>query len=82
METAQDLLLQIGANQENQFPIDLTDARTAVLGIEELIIDPCDKVEIAITLVDETINTANTERAKYGVYQNALKHINPQCRKL
>lgn len=68
--------LQIGANAGNSFLIDLTDARTAALGIDELAVDTRLKANEAIVLIDKAIQLVSTERTKYGAYQNALEHIN------
>ena len=70
------LNLQIGANTGNSFLIDLTDARTAALGIDELVVDTRLKADEAIALIDKAIQLVSAERTKHGAYQNALEHIN------
>jgi len=70
------LNLQIGANTGNSFLVDLTDARTATLGINELVVDTRIKANEAIALIEKAIQLVYTERTKYRAYQNSLEHIN------
>ncbi|NYF23931.1 flagellin [Sporosarcina sp. JAI121] len=69
------LKLQVGANEGNTFSIDLTDARTASLGIVDLNVLSHGNANHAITLIDKAIQLVSSDRTKYGAYQNALEHI-------
>jgi flagellin len=70
----QDLKLQVGANSGDIFEMDLTDARTTALGIDDIKVDPWEEAEKAITKLDESIEMVSSERVKYGSYQNRLEH--------
>ncbi|WP_304503064.1 flagellin [Alteribacillus sp. YIM 98480] len=70
-----DLLLQIGANEGEQFEVALTDARIKSLGMDNVqVIDPS-QAEDALERIDQAIETVSSERAKWGTYQNRLEHI-------
>lgn len=70
-----DLVLQVGANAGDTFKVDLTDARTTALGIDDVKVDPWEEAEKAISKLDAAIQQVSSERAKFGAYQNALEHI-------
>jgi flagellin len=67
------IILQVGANEKEEFEVDLTDARTTALGIDG--IDVVEDAQDAIKKLDEAIKIVSSERSKYGAYQNALEHI-------
>jgi flagellin len=67
------IILQVGANEKEEFVVDLTDARTTALGIDG--IDVVEDAQGAIKKLDEAIRIVSSERSKYGAYQNALEHI-------
>jgi len=69
------LILQVGANEGNHFKVNLTDARTTALKIDEIVVDPYEKIKEALERIDEAIQKISDERSKYGAYQNALEHI-------
>lgn len=69
------LKLQVGANSGQTFDIELFDARTSKLGIKDIKVDPFEKAEEAIGLIDKAIHKVSSQRAKFGAYQNALEHI-------
>ncbi|MZK49874.1 flagellin [Clostridium beijerinckii] len=73
--TSQGLILQVGANSGEEFYVDLTDARTKALGIDNISVDPIDEAEKALDAVDKAIEIVSKERSKFGAYQNALEHI-------
>lgn len=70
-----NLTLQVGANTGNTFLIDLTDARTKALGINEISVETRLKADEAIELIDKAIQLVSSERTKYGAYQNSLEHV-------
>ncbi|WP_044893078.1 flagellin [Bacillus alveayuensis] len=69
------VILQIGANSGNTFTVELTDARTTALGIDDIKVDPREEAQKAINKIDDAIEKVSSERAKFGAYQNALEHI-------
>lgn len=69
------VILQVGANEGNQFIVNLTDARTSALKIDKIVVDPYEKIKEALERIDEAIQKISEERGKYGAYQNALEHI-------
>lgn len=69
------LNLQIGSNSGDVFQVELFDARTPNLGVDDVIIDPFEEAKKAIDKIDKAIELASSQRAKFGVYQNALEHI-------
>ncbi|WP_147535413.1 flagellin [Bacillus marasmi] len=75
LENMPPITLQVGANSGDSFLIELFDARTDKLKIATLSINPADKAQEAITLIDEAIKMISSQRGKLGAYQNALEHI-------
>ncbi|MZK49862.1 flagellin [Clostridium beijerinckii] len=69
------LQLQVGANSGEQFEVELFDARTKNLGIDDIVIDPVDEAEKALEKVDKAMEVVSKQRSKFGAYQNALEHI-------
>lgn len=69
------LILQVGANKDEVFEIDLTDVRISALELEELSLALHESIEEAINKLDRAIRLVSTERSKWGAYQNALEHI-------
>ncbi|WP_035316898.1 flagellin [Brevibacillus sp. CF112] len=67
--------MQVGANAGDTFEVDLSDVRTASLGIDQIKVDPREKAVEAIGKIDEAIQKVSVERSKFGAYQNALEHI-------
>ncbi|MCM3788414.1 flagellin [Domibacillus indicus] len=70
-----DVILQVGANEGDEFKIDLTDARTIALGIDDINTSTRQGAEAALTKLDGALQKISSERSKYGAYQNALEHI-------
>ncbi|WP_100400251.1 flagellin N-terminal helical domain-containing protein [Bacillus sp. FJAT-44742] len=70
-----NVILQVGPNSQNHFKVELTDARTGSLGIDEIEVDPFERAMEAIEKLDEGLKKVSSERGKYGAYQNALQHI-------
>jgi flagellin len=69
------LKLQVGANQKDIMEIQLTDARTSNLEIEDIKVDPIEEAMKAIEKLNQATNKVSSERAKFGAYQNSLDHI-------
>ncbi len=69
------LLLQVGANTNISFQVALVDARTSLLGINDIEVDTVDKAETAIIKIDNAIEAVSSTRSRFGAYQNALEHI-------
>ena len=73
--TPKPLILQVGPNSGINFVVDLTDAQTTALKIDEIVVDPYEKIKEALERLDKAIQKISGERGKYGAYQNALEHI-------
>jgi len=69
-----ELVIQTGANSDDNFPIDLTNATTQNLGISSLSLETRENAAKAISIIDKAINQVSSERSKFGAYQNRLKH--------
>lgn len=69
------LHFQVGPDSGDIFSINLFDARTPNLGIDDIAVDPYEKAQEALTKVDQAIEKVTSERVKFGTYQNALEHI-------
>ncbi|MEK3764721.1 flagellin [Solibacillus sp. FSL K6-4121] len=69
------LFLQVGAIGGQTMKIELFDARTHKLGVDDLQLDPYTEAQKAILKIDEAIQLASSHRSKFGSYQNALQHI-------
>ena len=69
------IYLQVGANSGQTFEIELTDARTSALMIEDVSVLSQEDAEVAITQFDTALEKVSSERSKYGAYQNALEYL-------
>lgn len=69
------LELQVSANAGQIFTINLFDARTPNLGIDDIKVDPWEEAQKAIEKIDAAIQKASSARGRFGAYQNALEHI-------
>ncbi|WP_286676489.1 flagellin [Peribacillus asahii] len=69
------LNFQVGANSGDAFSVDLTDARTKALSIDDIDLSTRQGAESAIFKIDKAMEKVSSERGKYGAYQNALEHI-------
>jgi flagellin len=74
-ESSYDIILQVGSNEGDQYKIQLSDARTESLGIDNVDVNNQEGAQQAIGKIDEAINKVSTERSKWGAYQNGLEHI-------
>lgn len=69
------LLLQVGAVVGQTMKIELFDARTHKLGVDNLQLDSYTEAQKAIIKIDEAIQLASSHRSKFGAYQNALQQL-------
>jgi flagellin len=74
-DNEKSFVLQVGANAGNAFEVELTDARTKALGIENVNVETRKNAEDALSKFDDAIEYISSERSKFGAYQNALEHI-------
>lgn len=70
-----NLQLQVGANSNGIFTIQLVDARTTALGIDNIDLSTIQGAESALSKIDKAIEIVSSERGKFGAHQNALEHI-------
>lgn len=68
------LKIQVGANEGQHMIIDLTDARSNVLGIDKIDVSTQIGAQSAINIVDNAMAYVSAERSKYGAYMNVLEH--------
>ncbi|MDZ5474156.1 flagellin [Bacillus sp. 31A1R] len=66
--------LQIGSNSGENFPFELTDARTTALGINNIDLSTRQGAESALLKIDKAMEKVSSERGKFGAYQNRLEH--------
>jgi len=66
--------LQVGPNSNDNFDIELADARTESLGLEDIKITSTKEAQKAIEVIDKAIAKISSERSKFGSYQNRLEH--------
>lgn len=69
-----DLKIQVGANENQQLIIDLTDARSNTLGIDKINLTTQQDANNSLSIIDNAIKYISNERAKYGAYMNTLSH--------
>lgn len=69
------LSFQVGANSGQSFSVNLTDARSTTLGINEMDLTTRQGAVSALSKIDDAIATISSERAKYGALQNGLEHL-------
>lgn len=70
-----DLLLQVGANTQQHFKVQLSDVRANKLGIKHLNVLSNANTNQSLGKIDKAIQLVTAERTKYGAYQNVLEHI-------
>jgi len=68
------LNMQIGANQNQNMYVSISDMRSAALGVNNIDLSSTTNAGKAITTIDSAITTVSTERSKLGAYQNRLEH--------
>jgi len=69
-----ELTLQIGANENSHFSIEMNDMTTSSIGIVNLSVLTVTDAQEAIQLIDQSLNMALTQRSKFGAYQNRLEY--------
>ncbi|WP_426449735.1 flagellin [Paenibacillus sp. S-38] len=75
-DTMPTLHFQTGANTGDEFTLELFDARTRKLGLADLSVETAAKANEAIGKIDAAMTEVSSHRSRYGVYQNALEHMN------
>ncbi|HHW41583.1 MAG TPA: flagellin [Syntrophomonadaceae bacterium] len=68
--------IQIGANNaaEQVIALDISDMRSAALGVNNLDVTTATSAKSAIDSIDNAIKEVSSERSKLGAYQNRLEH--------
>ncbi|MFY9258811.1 MAG: flagellin, partial [Dethiobacteria bacterium] len=72
--TRNDLVLQIGANENQTMSLNIGSMTTAALGVYGINLETSAAAGQAISIVDQAIYMVSSERAKLGAYQNRLEH--------
>lgn len=67
--------LQVGANSGEEFKVELFDARTKNLGIDDVNVNSIEEAKESLQKVDNAIKLASSQRSKFGSYTNVLEHI-------
>ncbi|MBQ6772594.1 MAG: hypothetical protein IJQ56_10165 [Synergistaceae bacterium] len=67
-------ILQTGANNGEDFMIQLGDTSSFALGIDSVNLLTRETASRSITILDRAINRVSTQRAKIGAYNNALEY--------
>ncbi|WP_421381666.1 flagellin [Bacillus salacetis] len=68
------IYLQTGANSDENFPLELADARTTALGIDTINMSTRQGAEAALLRIDYATQKVSTDRGRFGAYQNRLEH--------
>ena len=66
--------LQIGANSNQNFNIDINDMRAQALGVSGLQVGTQTQANLAIKVIDTATQKVSAERAKLGAFSNRLEH--------
>lgn len=69
-----ELVMQIGANENQTLKISVEDMRAASIGVEAIDVTTAGKASSSITTINKALETVSGERAKLGAYQNRLEH--------
>ncbi len=67
-------VFQIGANEGEDFLVNLGDSSSEALGISKVNVLTRETASRSIGLIDSAINKISSQRAKIGAYENALEH--------
>ena len=67
-------IFQIGANEGEDFLVQLGDSSCSSLGISAVNVLTRETASYAISVIDAAINKNSSQRAKIGAYSNALEH--------
>ena len=68
------IAFQIGANQGEDFLLQLGDSSCSSLNLSGVDMSSRESASRSIGIIDRAINTISSQRAKLGAYQNALEH--------
>lgn len=69
------MLLQVGANTNNSYYIELFNATTKGLEIEGGEVNTLENSQNTINKIDKAIEKISSERGKFGAYTNGLEHL-------
>ena len=71
-----DIVLQIGANKEQQVTLAIEDMSASGLGVNGIDVEDfeTEDFDAQLGLIDDAINTVSEERSKLGALQNRLEH--------
>ena len=68
------LLVQTGADMDQNFRISLVDVRSQALGLRDLDFQDVDTMRTSLDMLDTAIERVAEVRATFGAYQNRLEH--------
>ncbi|MBN2794396.1 MAG: hypothetical protein JXR88_03235 [Clostridia bacterium] len=68
------LSMQVGANETQEFSIQLGNVTASNLGIDNVDISTRSDAESSIKFLDDAIETVSNIRSRFGAYQNRLEH--------
>ena len=66
--------IHVGANQDQVIILDIPEITAYTLGTDTINVMTGYTAQLAISAVDEAINTANAARSKLGAYENRFEH--------
>lgn len=69
------MILQVGANANNSYYIELFNTTTKGLEIEGIEVNTLENSQNAIKNMDKAIEKVTSERGKFGAYNNGLEHL-------
>ena len=69
------ITFQTGANQGEDFIIQLGDSSAGSLGIDGVSVVTRETASRSISAIDRAINRISSQRAKIGAYENSLEHV-------
>ncbi|GGK37143.1 flagellin [Caldalkalibacillus thermarum] len=68
------LSFHIGANQDQNIKLSLTDMSANALNVEGISVSDTESANEAITIINNAIEKVSAEHSKLGAYQNRLEH--------
>lgn len=69
------LLIQVGANMDQNMSITLADVRSQTLGLREIDFSDTASMTEALVIIDAAISQVSEIRSAFGAYQNRLQHV-------
>lgn len=69
------MLLQVGANTNNSYYIELFNTTTKGLEIQGVEINTIESTQNVINKIDKAIEKVSSERGKFGAYTSGLEHL-------